>query len=125
MDYLVEGDAAAADFREDGVGGGGPDKGFARAGGWSSTELTKAGFTTPASTRKTRTRKSASGNATSNGAAQPEATMALPNRCKDNNPRPSCAPRYLMRSAGCFWKARLQQRLAGQHSRNPAPSEAY
>ena len=46
----------------------------ARAGGWSSTELTKAGFTTPANTRKTRTRKTASGNATSNGAAQPEAT---------------------------------------------------
>jgi len=35
------------------------------------------------------------------------------------------APRNLMRSVGCFWKARLQQRLAGQHSRNPAPSEAY
>jgi len=32
---------------------------------------------------------------------------------------------HLMRSVGCFWKARLQQRLAGQHSRNPAPSEAY
>jgi len=50
----------------------------ARAGGWSSTELTKAGFTTPTNTRKTRTRNTASSNATSNGAAQPEATTAPP-----------------------------------------------
>ncbi len=38
---------------------------------------------------------------------------------------PDTGFRNLMRSVGCFWKARLQQRLAGQHSRNPAPSEAY
>ncbi len=33
--------------------------------------------------------------------------------------------RNLMRSAGPVWEAQLQQRPAGQHSRKPAPSEAY
>jgi len=31
----------------------------------------------------------------------------------------------LMRSAGPLWEAQRQQRPAGQHSRKPAPSEAY
>jgi len=33
--------------------------------------------------------------------------------------------RNLMRWAGRPWEAQPQQRPAGQHSRNPAPSEAY
>jgi len=35
------------------------------------------------------------------------------------------ATRNLMRWAGRPWEAQPQQRPAGQHSRNPVPSEAY